>query len=159
MSLHLKALDTAIKELGKSEIPKNSNWGTHVQKYLSSVGINFPAPWCMGFVYWCFDEAAKELKIKNPLVKTGHVLTHFNKARQNGALRFITTKKSVMPGDIMIMRFANNNGHTGIVRHVDLDKNTVTCVEGNTNDDGSREGFEVAERTRNINTIHAFLRY
>ena len=49
----MNKLDVAISELGKQEIPLNSNWGEHVQKYLKSVGITFPASWCMAFVYWC----------------------------------------------------------------------------------------------------------
>ncbi len=46
-------IQLATLELGHEEIPRGSNWGPHVQKYLLSVGLKFPASWCMAFVYWC----------------------------------------------------------------------------------------------------------
>lgn len=62
-----------------------------------------------------------------------------------------------VPGDIMIMQFAHGLGHTGIVENVG--HTTVTCIEGNTNDDGSREGYEVARRIRTKNSILGFLHF
>jgi hypothetical protein len=156
--LSLKALEKAKTQIGQSEVPKNSNFGGMVTEYLKSVGISFPAAWCMAFVYWCFEEASKELAIKNPLVKTGGVMYHFVNAKKAGALRFITLKKNVKIADIMIMDFGNGKGHTGIVTSVNGD-GTVNVIEGNTNDDGSREGYEVAIRKRKISSILAFLRY
>ncbi|EKT4520794.1 CHAP domain-containing protein, partial [Flavobacterium psychrophilum] len=47
-------------------------------------------------------------------------------------------------------------GHTGIVEKV-IEK-TIYTIEGNTNDDGSREGYKVCRRKRNIKTIKAFIR-
>jgi hypothetical protein len=48
-------------------------------------------------------------------------------------------------------------GHTGIVESVEGDY--VHTIEGNTNEDGSREGYEVARRKSLIKSIHGFLRY
>ncbi|HYE75220.1 MAG TPA: CHAP domain-containing protein, partial [Blastocatellia bacterium] len=58
------------------------------------------------------------------------------------------------PGMVFVMKFSNTTGHTGIVESVDVAKKTVTSIEGNTNDDGSREGYEVARRTRTIESIN-----
>ena len=69
----------AQSQIGLQEIPKGSNWGEHVKKYLNSVGITFPASWCMAFVYWCYRESARELGQINPLFKTGGVLAQWNK--------------------------------------------------------------------------------
>jgi len=48
--LSSKALEVAKTQLGVEESPRGSNWGFSVQVYLKSVGITFPASWCMAFV-------------------------------------------------------------------------------------------------------------
>ena len=58
MSLGKQAVSVAIKQVGAKENPLGSNWGKPIQDYLKSVGINFPASWCMAFVYWCFEQIA-----------------------------------------------------------------------------------------------------
>ena len=53
----MKHLEVAVLEIGNEEVPRGSNWGDHIQKYLHSVGIDFPAAWCMAFVYWCCEQS------------------------------------------------------------------------------------------------------
>src|SRR6478609_10862317 len=89
-------LTVAAGEIGKQEVPRGSNWGPDVQKYLDSVGINFPASWCMAFVHWCFDEACKQLCVDNPLYRSGGVLSTWT----HTDLSHRTTKPQ--PGDIFI---------------------------------------------------------
>lgn len=84
-----KALQIAITQIGNEEIPRGSNWGEHVQKYLHSVGIDFPASWCMSFVYWCFKEAANEIGTITPLIKTGGVLRAYNEATSHRVTTFL----------------------------------------------------------------------
>lgn len=152
MKITEKAVLVAKTQLGKAEEPKGSNWGKPVQDYLASVGIKFPASWCAAFIYWCFNEAAKELKVTNPLIKTGGVLAHWNQA--NVKYKVVGDPQA---GDIFIMDFGKGLGHTGIVTSVE--KNTIHTIEGNSNDEGSREGFEVCERTRLKSSIKGYLRY
>lgn len=149
--LSLKALEIAITQLGEEEKPRGSNWGHPVQDYLASVGIYFQASWCMAFVYWVFREAAKEMGVKTPLLKTGGVLKAWQKAP---AAVKVTNPQ---PGDIFIQDHGHGLGHTGIVERVDSD--SVHTIEGNTNDTGSREGYEVCRRTRNKASIIGYLRY
>ncbi len=153
MTFSEKALKIAISQLGNQEIPKNSNWGKHVEKYLKSVGINFPAYWCMAFVYWCFDEAAKETNIKNPLHKTAGVLDMWNKVPKEWRV-----KGKPQRGDIGILDFGKGAGHTFIVESA-TDK-IVQTVEGNSNDEGSRNGFEVCRKPggRTISSCKGFIR-
>lgn len=141
----MTALQIAISQLGKAEAPKGSNWGEPVKTYLKAVGITFPAPWCMAFVQWCFKEAGNPLPHKSGGVMD--VWQHMN---------FYKTSQP-QPGDIMIMNFGNGTGHTGIVEIAGA--TTVTCIEGNTNDDGSREGYEVARRIRNKSSVLGFLHF
>jgi hypothetical protein len=145
-----KSLQVAISQLGKEEVPRGSNWGEPVRTYLKTVGITFPASWCMALIYWCFNEASKQLGVINPLIKTGGVLNHYNKAPKFRVL-------SPQVGDIFIMDFGNGTGHTGIIESVEGD--VIHTIEGNTNDEGSREGYEVCRRTRKKSTIKGYLRY
>ena len=143
------ALSVASSQIGKCEQPLGSNWGTPVKGYLASVGINFPASWCMAFVYWCFEQANKGI---NPLIKTGGVLAHWNKADKS--YRVVGEPKS---GDIFIMDFGKGLGHTGIVDKVD--ETFIYTIEGNTNDSGSREGIMVTRKQRPRKSIKGYLRY
>ena len=146
-----KSLQIAIGQLGQQEKPLGSNWGEPVKSYLKSVGIGFPASWCMAFGYWCFREAAVQLSVPNPLVKTGGVLAAWNKADRKYR---VTVPEA---GDIFIMDFGKGLGHTGIVERVD--GNHIHTIEGNSNDTGSREGIEVVRKIRSISKIKGFLRY
>lgn len=164
-------LSIARSQVGLSEIPRGSNWGKHVQKFLASVGIRFPAAWCMAFVYWVVNESCKELKIKNPLVKTGGCLTQWNslekrfKIVRSGTkwvrwddlhVKYVAT--TIQPGDIGIMDFGGGKGHAFFVEKAEGP--TVYTIEGNSNDEGSREGFEVCRKPggRKISTVKGFIR-
>lgn len=150
LDIYDRVLSIARSQVGLAEIPKGSNWGKNVQKYLSSVGIDFPAAWCMAFVYWCVNEAHKELGSKNNLIRTGGVLKQWNDL----PLRFKSTNPK--RGGIFIMDYGKGLGHTGIVENI-LPNGQISTIEGNTNDEGSREGYEVARRTRNIENCKGFI--
>ena len=142
----MKHIQVATSQIGLEEIPRNSNWGEHVKKYLNSVGINFPASWCMAFVYWCCKEA---YGTANPLKKTGGVLSQWNQTPKD--------KRSFKPvvGSIFIMDFGKGLGHTGFVTGIEGDY--IKTIEGNTDSSGSRNGFEVAVRKRKISTIKGYI--
>lgn len=141
-----KVLEIAKTQLGKCENPKGSNWGEPVRTYLASVGIRFPASWCMAFVYWCYNQLPK-----NPMFRSGGVLHVWNNSVAN------RVKGEPRPGDVFIMDFGRGLGHTGIVESVEKDH--INTIEGNTNDSGSREGYEVCRRRRPRNRIKGYLRY
>lgn len=165
------ALEVAISQIGKEENPRGSNWGKTgdpVPMYLKSVGINFPASWCMAFVYWCACEAVKKvvaagtakwinvLQSYNPLYKTGGVLSQW----QHILPEFkVPAGEDPQPGDVGIMDHGHGLGHTFIVEYFDKAKNELHTVEGNTNDEGVREGYEVCRRIRkNQKPIIGFIR-
>lgn len=139
-------IEVAKSQIGVSEEPKGSNWGEQVGKYLHSVNINFPAPWCAAFVVWCHNEAGVD-----SIPRTGGVLDMWNKAHTLYAVQ------TPQPGDVFIQDHGNGNGHTGIVESVNDE--TINTIEGNTNDEGSREGYEVARRSRPVSTVKGFLRF
>lgn len=159
--LSLSALHTAQSQIGVLENPLGSNSGPQVDLYLKRVGLNPGYAWCMAFVYYCFDEAAKNSGQSNPLIKTAGVIAHWNAAKcvkipvknavQNPAL--------IKPGQIFIISSGGGKGHTGLVEKVE--GGILTTIEGNTNDGGSREGIGVFRRTaRKVNSINVgFLQY
>jgi CHAP domain len=148
-NLSKETILSAITQLGVEEVPKGSNAGTDVEKYLKSVGLGKGFSWCMAFVYWNVLQACTKLKIPNPILKTGGVLAQYNYPKNQ---RFTKPQQ----GDIFIMDFGKGQGHTGFVEYV-LD-DTIHTIEGNTNDDGSREGYEVCRRVRKIASIKGFIR-
>lgn len=135
----------AQSQLHVQEWPIKNNKGPGVKKYLNSVGLGEGYAWCMAFVYWCVQEVCADYKLSNPLKKTGGVLAQWNASKE---LRVM--KPEV--GDIFIMDFGKGIGHTGIVIAVNGD--VITTIEGNTNDQASREGYIVAEKKRHIQTIN-----
>jgi hypothetical protein len=152
-TLAQKSFDTALTQLGVEEVPKSSNAGPEVAKYLKSIGLGVGYPWCMAFVYWCVNEACKELGLVNPLVKTGGVLRQWN---ENKTLRLLPGRSNaVKTGDIFIMDFGKGKGHTGFVEC--LASGVLYTVEGNSNDEGSREGYEVCKHQRTITSIKGFI--
>lgn len=152
--LSKKALEFAITQIGKEEQPRGSNWGDPVRQYLKSVDINFPASWCMAFVYYSFMQADFEIATEYQMPpKTGGVLNAWRLAPKEHKV------DSPQPGDIFIMDLGHGLGHTGIVEKVNSDGSLGT-IEGNTNDSGSREGYEVCRKIRQPKKpIIGYLRY
>ncbi len=141
------AVYTAKTQLNLDE--DENNFGDAVKRYLSSVNINFAASWCMAFVYWCYQQTFDELSMPNPLIKTGGVLRQWNEIDKK------YKSKTPKVGSIFIMDYGKGLGHTGIVERIDGDK--LYTIEGNTNDEGSREGYEVCRRERSVSKCVGFI--
>ena len=63
------------------------NDGEHVKKYLLSVGIKTPAPYCQAGQYWCFVQACDSLGFSYdliPIPKSGLAISSFNYAKKHG---------------------------------------------------------------------------
>lgn len=148
-TLGLAALQIAISQLGVEEMPKGSNAGPAVEKYLKSVGLGKGYAWCMAFAYFCYKEASTQLGIPNPLYKTAGVLMQWNKSPH-------LQSKTPVPGCLFIMDYGGGKGHTGFVEKI-LPGGKIQTIEGNTNDDGSREGYEVCRRERTIASCKGFI--
>jgi hypothetical protein len=65
----------------------------------------------------------------------------------------------VLPGQIFIISTGGGHGHTGFIEKIE--GGLLTTIEGNTNNNGSREGVGVFRRkARTINSINeGFLEY
>lgn len=122
------------------EVPKGSNRGPRVEAYLASCGLGGGYAWCAAFVYWCVLKAGFTPKIQarsaagvTEWVKTAKACNAIIDKPKRGCL-FAYTKEG--------------HTHIGFVRGVHESAGQFLTVEGNTNDDGSREGYEVAKRDR-----------
>jgi hypothetical protein len=101
----------------------NDNRGDRVDEYQQSTSGVLGEAWCLKFVYWCFEKAARDLKVKNPMP------AYF------GAARFETWAKeakkivaSPARGDILI----KEHKHGGLVTGEALPGGKFPSVEGNT---------------------------
>ena len=128
---------------------EGDNRGPWVRLYMrGNEGAEWP--WCAGFVSYCVQQAARALGGKAPLPYT------FSCDRlADAAMRaelFVDgstpgASARVRPGSLFLVRRARNDWqHVGIVTA--RTTTTFRTVEGNTNDEGSANGHEVAERTR-----------
>ena len=144
-------LQAAVSQVGVQEVPKGSNRGPQVSKYLASVGLNPGYAWCMAFVYWCAQQAEISLKEPNPLVRTAGVM------KQWLSIPGKYKHPNPLPGDIFIMSFGHGTGHTGFVTDIHIN-GTFDTIEGNSNSDGSREGYEVCRHCRTTRSVHGFIR-
>lgn len=151
MTLQEKALDIAITQIGVEEAPGHKNTGKQVEQYLAAVGLGPGFSWCMAFVYWCHMKAAEAMGVKVLMFKTGGVLEQWRQRKEEYG------KTTPQPGDVFIMDFGKGTGHTGIVEKVEED--VIHTIEGNSNDQGSREGYEVCRRTRSRAKILGYLRF
>jgi hypothetical protein len=152
LTLAQAALNVALSQDGISEMPKGSNDGPEVRQYLKSVGLGSGYAWCMAFVYWCVNKASAGLGVVNPLLKTAGVMKQYNDCTLR---KLPKTSSAIKPGDIFVMEFAHGAGHTGFVK--EIRNGIVYTIEGNTNDDGSREGYEVALRERPVSSMKGFI--
>ncbi|HEX4957330.1 MAG TPA: CHAP domain-containing protein [Lacibacter sp.] len=155
-----EAVKVAISQIGVMEDPPTSNRGPEVDQYLASVGLPPGLFWCAAFVYWCFDKASVKSGKKNPLVKTGHVMTHWNKTtgKKISTADAVNKPSLIKPGHIFIMNTGGSSGHTGIVEKVE--GGFVHTIEGNSNNAGSRNGIGVFRLQRKIAKINrGFIEY
>ncbi|MFP2906797.1 peptidoglycan-binding protein [Pyxidicoccus sp. 3LFB2] len=112
--------------------------------------------WCTGFATFCVQQAARTLGVPMPVARTYSCDTLASFARERG--RFLSTLTSppertlIHPGSLFLRRrTATDWEHAGIVTEVD--EETFQTIEGNTNDEGRGEGYEVCARTRGFKNM------
>lgn len=135
-----------MSQVGVKELTGNND-GKEVEEYLSYVGLPAGNPWCAAFVAWNMGEVG----INNP--RSGWSPSYFP-SRNTIYTRGKNNNTVPATGDVFGIYF-NSLGriaHVGFI-HTWGESWAVT-VEGNTNDDGSREGNKVAIKRRPIKTIY-----
>ena len=106
-------------------------------------------PWCSGFATLVLRQAAHALGVPVPVVRTFSCDVLAGSATSNGCFVSGTTPgaREITPGSLFLVRRTRNDWeHVGIVTAVEGD--VFRTIEGNTNDAGHREGYEVCARVR-----------
>ena len=155
-----EALKIAISQIGVMEDPPGSNKGKKVEEYQASVGLDAGTFWCAAFIYWCFQKASEQLTRNNPLLKTGHCMTHWNNspAKKIKAADAVNKPSLLKPGQIFLINTGGSHGHTGMIESVD--GGFIHTIEGNSDPEGGRNGIGVFRNTRKIVKINrGFLEY
>lgn len=129
-----------------------NNDGKAVEMYLHYVGLPKGNPWCAAFVCWNLGQNA----VKNP--RSGYCPDLFN-PKQLVWQRNRKNNGTPRQADVFGIYFPEKKriAHVGYIDH--WSDKTVTTVEGNTNQAGSREGDGVYRKIRLTRQIYAVSRY
>jgi len=138
-------LRSAPREIG------GQNMGPWVRLYMEGrQGAEWP--WCAGFVCFILAQACTTLGVEPPLTPTVSCDSLAAGARERGLLLAGAPgleAARVPPGSLFLNRRTDSDWtHAGIVLSCRPD--VLETIEGNTNDDGSREGYEVCHRWRGM---------
>lgn len=150
MEIRKSILTVASMYKGQKEKPANSGFqNSDFEKEMKGVGWKPGESWCAYFVRLVFRKAQPDNKAFNDLLSPSAVATLAN--FQKNQPRAISKVPSM--GDIFIMQKYKAGqktwqGHIGIVTQVD--NGFFWTIEGNSNDEGGREGIEVATLNRKI---------
>jgi hypothetical protein len=107
--------------------------------------------WCAGFVCFLMRQAACSLNQLLPIKPTFSCDELVSRAQAKGffvsGLHLSNPLAQLSPGSIFLNRKNPTDWtHTGIV--ISVHEETFETIEGNTNDNGDREGYEVCRRIR-----------
>jgi hypothetical protein len=152
-------INQSLYYLGTEEKPKGSNWGREVQQMLQSVGVNFPAPWCAAYVGIVCRNSCISYPysgfVPNWTRDIWKAKVIFDKAKKGRSI----LQTELRRGDIATIYFPNlrRDAHIFIVLGV-TEKGNIITIEGNTNPGGSRDGYGVFVRVRELWQVSKIIR-
>ncbi|SMD15067.1 hypothetical protein SAMN04488101_1189 [Pedobacter nyackensis] len=137
---HEQIVAIAQSQIGIREATGNND-GPEVEAYLASVGLKKGEPWCAAFLSWVFKKGGYSAPV------TGWSPALFPSRR---------LVKIPAPGVLFGVYFPSLKriAHCGVVERVN--GNWLSCVEGNTNTNGSRNGDGVYRKLRHVKTIYRY---
>lgn len=117
------AVSVALEEARRGVFERaNDNRGDRVDEYEKLAGMQGEA-WCAMFVYWCYEQAAGRLGVKNPMPRIfGAAQLEVWGVREK---RMVTAP---VAGDILI----KERKHAGLVSGPATSSRKVPSIEGNT---------------------------
>lgn len=153
--LSLGALTVAYARQHVAQHPMEAggdNRGPWVRAYMSTDGPEWR--WCAGFVCFALEQACKTLGKPMPIASSGSCDVLAMEAKQkkcfvpgSSVASGAVAKAKLVGGLFLVRKSPTDWVHVGIVSGADAA--TLDTLEGNTNDDGSANGFEAVARTRN----------
>lgn len=107
-------------------------------------------PWCAGFACFILKQACKAVNVSLPIQSSFSCDFLAASAKEKGIFlqeSQVSQKNQITPGSFFLNRRTPTDWvHTGIV--LKAEESYFHTIEGNTNDEGNREGYEVCKRTR-----------
>jgi hypothetical protein len=125
-----------------------ANRGPWVRMYMKG-NEGTPWAWCAGFTTFCMHQASDALSQSSPI--KGSFSCDSLAAQAKEAEIFLSesnaSHEDIPLGSMFLVRRTSTDWtHVGFVSHSSA--TSYTTIEGNTNDDGDREGYEVCARRR-----------
>lgn len=148
------SLSQGIAQYGRLHLAQHpreiggQNKGPWVRMYMNgNQGASWA--WCAGFVSFLMKQSAERLGRSAPIKGS---FSCDSLAAQAGEKGLFVKERDAVPDGLpegslfLVRRTSTDWTHTGVVTQAE----TVSfgTIEGNTNDDGSREGYEACERNR-----------
>jgi hypothetical protein len=114
-------------------------------------------PWCAAFVCWCVKVAVagRPITFQRPTTPAAYGLETWSLAQDRSTWTLKPAGRDIKRGDIIVFNFS----HTGIAVSAPDYSGNFSCVEGNTNKAGSREGDGVYRKVRNISQVRSRIRF
>jgi hypothetical protein len=140
----------AHRHIGLREQPLGSNDGPQLRKALAKTPFQPGQAWCYYFALACLIEAFGDVSLLPPSVLvTGSCQNAADHAREHGAL---VPYPAV--GSIFLLHDASGHyHHAGIISGLTTPRGTRPTIEGNSNTDGSTEGYEVVAHERGMSGL------
>lgn len=135
-----RIIDKALSQVGVKEGRNSDGSYNNDQRYSDETpGLEWSdgQPWCATFVAWCAYKSA--LAALYPRTASCDVAGQWFKDRNQWS-------QYPAVGAQVFFGYTSDLNHTGIV--IDFNTDYITTVEGNTNEDGGREGHSVLKKTR-----------
>lgn len=147
-------IEEANKYLKVVENPKLSNRGLEIDYWLAECKIPLGNPWCAAFITTVIKQAIGRA---SPVYLTGSVQRIVEWAQSLAPIGVWQEKPE--RGDLFALYFQSMGryGHVGLVTKVD--GTSFETVEGNSNSDGSRDGYGVFQNKRKIGPNTKFIRW
>ena len=133
---------------------KGINSGKEVEMYLASAGLGKGNPWCASFVAYVFQQCTN-IKIS----AAGWVPSWFPTKKLIYKRGEINYKRTPQTGDLIGIWFSSKNRLAHIGFYQEEEGKFTISVEGNTNEEGSREGDGVYKKRRITRTVHSISRW
>jgi hypothetical protein len=152
-------INQCLLYLGTTEEPKGSNWGEDVKNMLAAVGVNFAAPWCAGYTGITNRNACINYPFSGFVPNWSRGVWQKNVVFDKRKAQRTVLPSEIRRGDQCTIYFSNLNrdAHIFVVLGVTQKGNLVT-IEGNTNDGGSRDGYGVFVRVRELWQVSKVIR-
>ena len=145
-ALMIAAHECDVRKVREDAGPNRDKAG-RITAYLASAGVNRPAPWCAALVCWCLIQAGYERKTfpRNPASTCSWQDWAAGKAILS------LDASAARRGDLFVWCDGKTwTGHMGFIvegRKI-LGVWWVRTIEGNSNENGSREGTRIVRRGR-----------